>query len=287
MLKMVLLGYVLFYDPSYYLSHPTEIIAIWKLFYVDHVKPLLSAWKRKVHSFSFPTMAGPLHDVFSFLFIGPFAAFISAACRISMEIGQGFKNERERRKFYTVAGKYVSVIIVLAFVVHLATGFGYLNDPATASHRLGRIKLPAAHATLNVEESGHSDPSFSNFEKVEKAQPHSPREFQESENQYCKDGREHLQADSRLGRKKGVGIWHNDAKYGKRPKYRSESGSLNMEARQPHASVVRRTDQIGLLYFMKKLLRCVIIFKAKGFVKLFSIEDMLVVTLFLFSSQIS
>ena len=48
-----------------------------------------------------------------------------------------------------------------------------------------------------------------------------------------------------------------------------------------------RTDQIYFLYFGKKLLRCVIIFKAKGFVKLFSIEDMLVVTLFLFSSQIS
>ena len=255
-------------------------------------KPLLSAWKRKVHSFSFPTMAGPLHDVFSFLFIGPFAAFISAACRISMEIGQGFKNERERRKFYTVAGKYVSVIIVLAFVVHLATGFGYLNDPATASHRLGRIKLPAAHATLNVEESGHSDPSFSNFEKVEKAQTHSPREFQESENQYCKDGREHLQADSRLGRKKGVGIWHNDAKYGKRPKYRSESGSLNMAAicSSPSSSRICRTSygpDRTPIYFMKKLLGCVIIFKAKGFVKLFSIEDMLVVTLFLFSSQIS
>jgi len=46
-----------------------------------------------------------------------------------------------------------------------------------------------------------------------------------------------------------------------------------------------RTDQIYFLYFGKKLLRCVTIFKAKKFVNRFTIEDVLVVILFLFSSQ--
>ena len=45
------------------------------------------------------------------------------------------------------------------------------------------------------------------------------------------------------------------------------------------------TDQIYFLYFGKKLLRCVTIFKAKKFVNRFTIEDVLVVILFLFSSQ--
>ena len=45
-----------------------------------------------------------------------------------------------------------------------------------------------------------------------------------------------------------------------------------------------RSD-IFFIFFGKKLLRCVTIFKAKKFVNRFTIEDVLVVILFLFSSQ--
>ena len=119
------------------MANLTACVTKLRLHWVDKIKPRLNQCKSNVHAFFSRMRLSLWTELFaplttSIVFGGHFA-FASRAFHAIRGVGQGFKIEKERNKFFATTGRYVLIFVIFAMSCQMVVWYATLDVAAQAT----------------------------------------------------------------------------------------------------------------------------------------------------------